>query len=439
MIIDDKFIMLPPTPPGYIHTSRPATPLTPSYTSPQINPQPLSPGGSSRPKMNLTKLPIHILLQIITHTFPSSTPAPAFELLLRYYHREVATNPDTVPELARKTLYWLSTSLRLVSRQMYIATMFVLRSTYLDSYHRMIRPGYSCDPFPIEGSGIGDSLPTYSRGSTSTLTVDTGGSHQQIEGLPSFASSTSGSGLGSYSATTPPPLTSLTQPLSAHRETAILDRFIALKVRQDMFMDDSSLLMDREDAFRDLFEVAQPRARLEDLVRIIGSTEGLVMGFGGCGVPGSPMSVKRASLQPPPSPMSPAYSPSPPSYASSPGAGASSSSGQASAQPASNKKEKKSFFAALGFRLSTSSASHSSRTPPHPSPPPSPRPPRTIDPLPFSSLTVTFSPRTVGLVMNRHRTVVQVSRTSTGSREGRLEALATALVSGLKEVLSEED
>ncbi|PPQ75933.1 hypothetical protein CVT24_002500 [Panaeolus cyanescens] len=443
MIIDEKFIMLPPSPTS-LNVARPITPNGSSYASPQLNPQNLSPGRPSQPKLTLTKLPLHILLQIMTHTFPSSTPAPAFELLLRHPHREVATNPDTVPELARKTLYWLSTSLRLVSRQMYIATMFVLRSTYLDSYHRMVRPGYSCDPFPVEGSGVGDALPTYSRNSSSTLTLSNNGSSQQIDSLPSFSASSAAPLL---STSAPPPLTSLTQPLCSHRETAILDRFIALKVRQDMFMDESELLMDREDAFRDLFEIAQPRARLEDLVRIIGSREGVVMGLGNDnGIPGSPMSVtsKRASLQPPPSPTSPAYSVPPPNYASTPGAGPSSGSRYDAQQRSSPtpppKKERRSFFASLGFRSSSSSSppSPSSRTPPPPSPPP---PPRSIEPLPFSSLTVSFSPRTVGLVMNRHRTVVQVSRTnlSSNTREGRLEALATALVSGLKDVLAGED
>ena len=37
-----------------------------------------------------------------------------------------------------------------------------------------------------------------------------------------------------------------------------------------------ALHLDRADAFRDLFDVAQPRARLEDLVRDIGTRRGIV-------------------------------------------------------------------------------------------------------------------------------------------------------------------
>lgn len=53
-------------------------------------------------------------------------------------------------------------------------------------------------------------------------------------------------------------------------------RYIAVKVRQDVFADDTELHIEPEEAFRDLFDVAQPRARLEDLTRIYGVREGVV-------------------------------------------------------------------------------------------------------------------------------------------------------------------
>ena len=56
------------------------------------------------------------------------------------------------------------------------------------------------------------------------------------------------------------------------RETLILDRFITLKVREDVFAD-KCLHLEGDDKFRDL---AQPQARLEDLVRIYDIREGVV-------------------------------------------------------------------------------------------------------------------------------------------------------------------
>jgi hypothetical protein len=105
--------------------------------------------------------------------------------------------------------------------------MHVLRSTYLPAYDSFIRPPYTSDPFP------------------------------QVP-IP-YTQSTSGSPLE-----------------SVQRETQVLDLFIALKVREDVWMDDSELHLEREESFKDLFELNQPRARLEDLVRIYGLREGVI-------------------------------------------------------------------------------------------------------------------------------------------------------------------
>jgi len=92
--------------------------------------------------------------------------------------------------------------------------MHVLRSTYLPSYTSFIRHPYTSDPFPLQ-THPGD----------------------------------------------------VATPLSRSRETVVLDRFIALKVHDDVFADESELHLGQPEAFRDLFDLMQPRARLEDLLR----------------------------------------------------------------------------------------------------------------------------------------------------------------------------
>ena len=102
--------------------------------------------------------------------------------------------------------------------------MHVLRSTYLPVYESLIRPPYSSDPFPHDSAAASGSSPL-----------------QTIQ-----------------------------------RETSVLDLFIALKVREDVWADDSELHLEREESFKDLFDLMQPRSRLEDLVRVYGMREGVV-------------------------------------------------------------------------------------------------------------------------------------------------------------------
>jgi len=219
-------------------------------------------------------------------------------------------------ERQRKTLCWLSTQLRSVNRSFYIACEHVLRSTYLPAYNSMIRPPYSSDPFPFSSSA-------------STSSCDT-----------------------------------------LQRETKVLDLFIALKVHEDVMVDDSSLHLEREDSFKDLFDLMQPRSRLEDLVRHYGVREGVV-------------------------------------HTNPYGANASSSSSSM-------------------FRVNNSgigSASTSKWT-------------SDFAPVPFSALSISFSPRRVGLVLTasgRKRTIVDVART----RDEKLEVTAKKLALQLKVWLSD--
>jgi len=60
------------------------------------------------------------------------------------------------------------------------------------------------------------------------------------------------------------------------RETKVLDLFISLKVREDVYMDDTELHLEREESFKDLFDLMQPKGRLEDLVRQYGLRDGVV-------------------------------------------------------------------------------------------------------------------------------------------------------------------
>ncbi|KAJ7119597.1 hypothetical protein C8R44DRAFT_788480 [Mycena epipterygia] len=287
----------------------------PPYFSANSNGPP--PFPHSRPPMTLSTLPSHLLMQIVAMTFPQT---PAFD--------------EGKLERQRKTLYWLSVGLRLVNRALYIACMHVLRSTYLPAYDSLIRSPYSSDPFP---------LPTTSQSAFAPV-------------------GTVNLRLGTI-----------------QRETAILDLFIALKVREDVWADDSELHLERDESFKDLFDLAQPRSRLEDLVRVYGLREGVV-------------SVDAEA---------PAYG---------------SSSGNATPSPTSGV-----------FRNSVARTSKGKQ------------PIRSLKPapIPFSSLSVSFSPRKVGLVMctagKSKRTVVETNRT----RDERLEVTAKRLVRQLAVWLDE--
>ncbi|GJE95618.1 hypothetical protein PsYK624_118040 [Phanerochaete sordida] len=185
-------------------------------------PPPYSPGRdaapppfphNSRATPVLGTLPSHLLLRIVYLTF---------------------TNGSSL-EKQRKTLYWLTVSLRLVNRAFYVACMHVLRSTYIPSYASLVHPPYTSDPFPLQSSAL-------------------------------------------YTA--PKPADAPIQIRSLQRETQVLDLFIALKVREDVWLDETELHLERDESFRDLFDLNQPRARTEDLVRVYGMREGLISADG---------------------------------------------------------------------------------------------------------------------------------------------------------------
>lgn len=190
--------------------SQPMRDVPPPYEYPQPPPFPVA---SRPPPPTLDKLPPHILLQIIHQLFPQTSDA----------------NKGKV-ERQRETLYYLSSSLRLVNRVFYIVSMHVLRSTYLPAYNSLIRRPYSSDPFP-------HTLPSSCEPTASILTSQ-----------------------------------------HVHRETKVLDLFIALKVRQDVYMDDTELHLENTESLRDLFNFMQPKSRLEDLICQQGAEKGVISG-----------------------------------------------------------------------------------------------------------------------------------------------------------------
>jgi len=296
MIIDDKSAMLSPPPP---------------YVSPD-GPPPFP--GHRRDPATLSMLPPHLLLEIVYMTFPQTSGFDEGKL-----------------ERQRKTLYWLSVSLRLVNRSFYLACMHVLRSTYLPAYDALIRSPYSSDPFPA----------------TSAHSPSSPSSIQTIQ-----------------------------------RETTTLDLFIALKVREDVWMDDSELHLERDESFKDLFDLLQPKSRLEDLVRVYGVREGVV-------------SVEEGSQNAIVTSSTP----------STPTAGV--------------------------FRLQSHAAPTSSTAKTISAGPTSTK----LTPVPFTAISVAFSSRKVGLVLTTSgktkRTIVEVSR----ERDERLELAAKRLVGKLRKWL----
>ncbi|KAI1795439.1 hypothetical protein LXA43DRAFT_992789 [Ganoderma leucocontextum] len=307
------------------------------------------------PALTLVTLPPHILLRIVYETFAQGHV-----------------------EKQRKVLYWLTMSLRLVNRALYmgespssvmgtskgrytgsrdklafeavvcgcehfgptspflwnLSCMHILRSTYLPLFSSLIRSPYTSDPFPHAAS----SSSSYSHSSSSS------------------------------------------PPGDAQREMRVLDLFIVLKVREDVWTDDSELHLEREESFKDLFDLLQPRARLEDLVHLYGTRDGAIA------VPLSSGLTPVAT-----SPVSSSFSSS-----SKKGSGAKDS---------------------YGYGYGAGSSKSGSR--------------RSVAPLPFFALAASFSPRAVGLVLTtreRKRKIVEVPR----ARDETLEVSAKKLVRELK-------
>jgi hypothetical protein len=417
MIIDEKW-MHPPPPPYYPGPS-PAPPPPFSEVA-----------GSNEnirvSKPTLSTLPAHLLLLIVYSTFPQQDG--------RY-------EGESKIERQRMNLYWLETSLRLVNKALFTgkggllmypllndifpACMHILRSTYVPAYDSLIRPPYTSDPF---------------------------------------------------SSFTPLPSASLCH---VNREMSTLDLFIALLAHEDLLLDETELHLPREEAYKDLFDMIQPRSRLEDLVFQEGVKAGLISYQGdtstsaselddrganitenavsarpevtGMDLPSAQLAIPSSvSPQPSPSPTKVSFNPfSRSSYislAKSKMKRTSNSSSHIPSTPIDNQTPPASPFESTAFSSSSKLKAK-------------------ITPLPFEALGVSFSPRRVALIytppassssngaysgstygalsvsvtgptaaggMKAKKTLVEISR----ARDEKLEVSAKRLIEGLEGVMS---
>ncbi|EIW74793.1 hypothetical protein CONPUDRAFT_85596 [Coniophora puteana RWD-64-598 SS2] len=383
VVLDEKTVLPPPYSSMQQYRSNNPfnrlNPLSPSNTGSNagLPPFPRPPG----PLATLISLPQHLLLKILYMSFPMDAGP----------HRDVST-----VERQRKTLWWMETQLRRVNRAFYVACMHILRSTFLPAYDTLIRPPYTSDPFPLTGSSS-SSRPA---GSTTTMPSYT----------PTPAHTSPYGERPSSSAARRRDMV-IGGPLQ-QRETAVLDLFIALKIREDVFLDDTELHNERDESFRDLFELMQPRARLEDLVRIYGVREGVVSAGDE-----SPSSSRRSLSAAKPSSSRPVL--------------------QQQQTPQLAQKASPSSSGGSSFASRFKVWSSKKEAPKPAAPPPRPAPP---PPLPFDRLSVTLQPRKAGLVMSSpsaarsRQTLVEVER----SRSEKLEIIAKRLVRALKEDREED-
>ncbi|KAJ4488400.1 hypothetical protein J3R30DRAFT_930831 [Lentinula aciculospora] len=412
MILDEKMLLNPP-PPYQLPSSHPvdadgetASIMIDGSNNPYAAYLSVRQPVRSRPLFS--SLPSHLLLQIVYRTFPQEDGQ--FE-------------GDVKAVLQRRMLYWLETSLRLVSRSLYIACMHILRSTYLPSYDSLIRPPYSSDPFP---------------------------------------SSNSVCLFGSSSSRRNSPYNSSSSLFPQHRELQTLDLFIAVLAHEELLYDTSSLHLSRQEAYKDIFDLRQPRSRLEDLVAKEGVKAGLVTLGDGDSIPGTPTTQTLSEAKGKENSL---YSMSSGSNYSglviSPSASTSTLSGPL--------KKAKSSFSLLSVFSSKGKGKGKALTEQ-----PSPQHIRRtveLSPVPFGSLTVSFSTRKVSLVYtpvssctskssltvtgssysayggstygtlgvsynsrSRKRTIAEVQR----DRDEALEVSARRLMRGLREWLEEE-
>jgi hypothetical protein len=119
--------------------------------------------------------------------------------------------------------------------------MHLLRSTYIPLYIELVRPPYTSDPFPLNAPSSLRYTPAPTSPSPDPLTTTASAFF-----VPSLQ--------------------------SVQRETAVL------KICDDVRCDETELHLGSEDTFSDLFELMQPRSRVEDLVRLFGVQTGVIAG-----------------------------------------------------------------------------------------------------------------------------------------------------------------
>ncbi|WVR00383.1 hypothetical protein IAU59_007526 [Kwoniella sp. CBS 9459] len=202
--------------------SAPLPPYTPS-ANPQRGAQGAR-GHGRQGKAGMSSLPIHLIHRILSLTLDQrATPSTCW----------------SDPEEERVRRVWaLFRGLRGVNRVFWLVSTSILRAMYLESYLSYIKPGYSSDPFPFDSSHLSDPALNLH------LDASAGG--------PPHNSSTSSSSV--YE--------------SRGRETAVFDRFIAVKVGEEL-REVESALSESSEAVGDIFQRLQPAARIEDLLNTL--------------------------------------------------------------------------------------------------------------------------------------------------------------------------
>ncbi|KAK8853040.1 hypothetical protein IAR55_003741 [Kwoniella newhampshirensis] len=162
-------------------------------------------------KASMTSLPLHLVHRILLLTLDRrATPS-------RYW---------SDPEEERVRRIWgLFRGLRGVNRVFWLVATSILRAMYLETFLSLVQKGFSSDPFPYDSSHLTES--------------GNDGDEAQIATRSVYA------GRG--------------------RETATFDRFIAIKVGEELRKVESELSEGGEGG-REIFTRLQPAARIEDLL-----------------------------------------------------------------------------------------------------------------------------------------------------------------------------
>lgn len=193
----------------------------------------VSNASASRRATTLNGLPAHLLLQVIYWTCPDGIDGEHRRMMLywmctslRYVSRDLwigacLANPR-ITHCATRTFeaYWLTS----FATSKPLATMHILRSSYLALYTKQVLRPFSTDPFP-SANPIATPRPVSYLADVIEYDV--------------------------------------TPIISTQRETAVLDSFILIRARQDMRSDESDLYLDNDDSderYRDMFNYIQVRS-----------------------------------------------------------------------------------------------------------------------------------------------------------------------------------
>lgn len=242
--------------------------------------------------------PPHNLIPMIIEPSPIRPSRPIYANRSTMSTRRGRLNLLDLPDrlllsiLIKVSPHELFFSSRSISRRLYLASMHILRSLFLSSYTSCIRSPYSSDPL---GMYSDITAPPYLGYSPSTSRTS---STLRISNSipPSPASITADSSSDLSPPTYQAPATGRSEPVlpSRYRETKVLDLFISLYLYNSKASSESELLLVRSDHLpeseaSDLFDLYQPRARLEDLVIERGVLEGLIEPPSSSGDAGPPL------------------------------------------------------------------------------------------------------------------------------------------------------